>query len=99
MTKVVEIFIPCEVFNVQVVSAPAETLSNLEQLILSAIYAGANNLSALDVLFGIGERPLLDIIFDLWQSTYLSVDLETGLISVSDDVGRAISTGTLSHLT
>jgi phosphatidylserine/phosphatidylglycerophosphate/cardiolipin synthase-like enzyme len=99
MTKIIEIFIPCEVFSVQVVSAPAEKLSNLEQFILRAIHAGADSLSALDVLFGLGERPILDIVFDLWQSNYLTVDLETGLITVPDQVVQAISAGALSGFT
>jgi phosphatidylserine/phosphatidylglycerophosphate/cardiolipin synthase-like enzyme len=96
MTRVVEVFIPCELFSVQIVSAPSETLSDLEQLILCAVHGGADSLSALDTLFGLGERPLLDIVFDLLQSDDLTVNLETGKIVVSEEVGRAVVSKTLA---
>jgi hypothetical protein len=95
MTETIEVYIPCEVFVVQIVSTPSEGISDLEQLILSAIHNGAQSLSILNTLFGLGERPLLDIIFDLWQCGHVSVDLEKGLITVSDEIKVAITGKTL----
>jgi phosphatidylserine/phosphatidylglycerophosphate/cardiolipin synthase-like enzyme len=95
MTRVVEVFIPCELFSVQIVSAPAATLSELERLILTAVHRGVDSIAALESLFGLGERPLLDLVFDLWQSGDLTVFPETGKMVVSEEIGRAVATNTL----
>ena len=78
--------IPCEVFELQVVSAPQKGLSALESLALEAIYYGADNLDLLDRIFLLGHRPLLDLVSDLWRQGHLRVDARRGKFYVTENV-------------
>ena len=78
--------IPCEVFELQVVSAPQKGLSALESLALEAIYHGADNLDLLDRIFLLGHRPLLDLVSDLWRQGHLRVDVRRGKFYVTENV-------------
>jgi hypothetical protein len=78
--------VPCEVFELQVLSAPQKGLSVLESLVLEAIYHGANNLDLLDQIFLLGHRSLLDLVSDLWRQGHLRVDARRGRFYVTENV-------------
>lgn len=78
--------VPCEVFELQVVSAPQKGLSTLESLALEAIYHGADNLDLLNRIFLLGHRPLLDLVSDLWRQGHLRVDVRRGKFYVTENV-------------
>lgn len=90
MGKLHNLRIPCEVFGLQVVSAPQKGLSTLESLALRAIYYGADNLDLLDRIFMLGHRPLLDLVSDLWRHGHLRVDVSNSKLYVTENVLKSL---------
>jgi phosphatidylserine/phosphatidylglycerophosphate/cardiolipin synthase-like enzyme len=94
----IEIHLPCEVLRVKVKVGPQERLSALEELFLRAIHGGVTHFQELARLFGIGHRPTLDLVFDLWHRGYLVLDLARGAVLMSAHVSRLISEDRLGEL-
>jgi hypothetical protein len=93
-----ELYIPCDVIGVDIEVAPEEHLSKLEALALRAVAAGCHHLKDLEELFGLGTRPTLDLVYDLWRNDYLKVDIWEGSFQLSEDARRQIKDGKLEEL-
>ncbi|MCP3960789.1 MAG: hypothetical protein GY719_23335 [bacterium] len=96
--RVVEIFLPCEVFDVEVVLAPDATLSPLELLALKALNGGVERFEELSDLFGMGQRPTLTLVFDLWRAGLLSIDLARNQLQLVNAVRERLENGELEDL-
>jgi phosphatidylserine/phosphatidylglycerophosphate/cardiolipin synthase-like enzyme len=69
--------------------APISSALPLEQLVLEAVamrqrYERAPTLDELDAMFGIGLRPMLDLIQPLWYRGHITVDPELGTIELTE---------------
>ena len=93
-----EIFVSCKTFTVEVRVAPADQLSSLEGLFLQAIHRGQTSFNALVDLFGIGPRPTLDLLFDLWRQSLVVLDLARAEIELAPAASQAIQDGRLDRL-
>lgn len=98
MPEAVEIFVPCDVVNVNVVVGPYDHLSPLEELFLRAVHEGATGFYELSDIFGVGPRLTLDLIFDLWRRSYLVVDMARGTVQCTAEVSEVIRRGELEQL-
>lgn len=98
MDKGFDIYVPCEIFEVQIWVGPDQFLSSLEKLTLEAIYAGVRNFSELEQLLGVGHRPTLDLIFDLWHRGYVLIDTSRDEIHLADVVKHKIAEGKTDSL-
>ena len=93
-----EIYLPCEVLTIKVKVGPQEHLSPLEGLFLKAVHEGANHFHELVDLFGIGHRPTLDLVFDLWRRGYLILDLARGAVHLDSRVEELLADDRLDEL-
>nr|VFJ42446.1 MAG: hypothetical protein BECKDK2373B_GA0170837_100169 [Candidatus Kentron sp. DK]VFJ48105.1 MAG: hypothetical protein BECKDK2373C_GA0170839_10209 [Candidatus Kentron sp. DK] len=100
MTRNIPILIPGERFDLDVTLCPDGSLSPIEQLVINAVMAGEKDFNRLVDLFGLGRRPMLDLISDLWQSgyLYLHLDMEHPTVEVADDIREKIRTGKAAEL-
>jgi hypothetical protein len=98
MSQRVNIYVPCEVLKVKVRVGPHNALSPLEDLFLRAVHEGISAFHELADLFGIGHRPTLDLVFDLWQKGYLVLDLSQGAVHLDSHVSQLITSGELQKL-
>jgi phosphatidylserine/phosphatidylglycerophosphate/cardiolipin synthase-like enzyme len=96
--EAVEIFVPCDVVNVNVVVGPHDHLSPLEELFLRAVHEGASGFYELADLFGLGPRLTLDLVFDLWRRGYLVVDMTRGAVQCTEEVRETIRRDELEKL-
>lgn len=96
--NIIEIYVPCRLIEVTVSVAPAEHLSRLEKLVLRAMYAGISQFRDLVHLFGLGQRPTLDLVSDLWHRGYLALDMEKSELWLTDGVRQAIADDKLDRL-
>lgn len=94
----VKLYLPCEIFSVRAVVGPSRNLSKIDQLVLRAVHAGANTLPALDLIFGIGARPMLRLVLGHINRGYLEIDYENGVLRVGTQVKEAIVDATLALL-
>lgn len=94
----VKLYLPCEVFSVRAVVGPSRSLSQIEQLILRAVHAGANTLPALELIFGIGARPMLRLVLSHINRGHLEIDYENGMLRVGTQVEEAIEDKALGAL-
>ena len=93
-----EIYLPCEVLTIKVQVGPQEHLSPLEGLFLKAVHENANHFHELVDLFGIGHRPTLDLVFDLWRRGYLILDLARGAVHLDSRVEELLADDRLDEL-
>ena len=93
-----EIYLPCEVLTIKVQVGPQEHLSPLEGLFLEAVHESVNHFHELVDLFGIGHRPTLDLVFDLWRRGYLILDLARGAVHLDSRVEELLADGRLDEL-
>ena len=93
-----EVYLPCDVLTVKVQVGPQEHLSSLEKLFLEAIYESVNHFHELIDLFGIGHRPTLDLVYDLWRKGYLVLDLAQGAVHLDSRVKVLFSDNRLDEL-
>jgi hypothetical protein len=96
--NIIELYVPCRLIEVTVSVAPAEHLSRLEKLVLRAMHAGVTQFRELVNLFGLGQRPTLDLVSDLWHRGYLALDMEKSELWLTEGVKRAIESEKLDHL-
>lgn len=90
MTSPVECFLRCRVVEVLAQLGPDEALSPLERLFLRAVGAGQTHFSELKALFHIGNRPTLDLVFDLWHRGHLALDLREGRVHLTERAAAAV---------
>ena len=93
-----EIYLPCEILTIKVQVGPQEHLSPLEGLFLKAVHESANHFHELVDLFGIGHRPTLDLVFDLWRRGYLILDLARGAVHLDSRVEELLADDRLDEL-
>lgn len=93
-----EIYLPCELLAIKVQVGPQENLSPLEGLFLEAVYERVNHFHELVDLFGIGHRPTLDLVFDLWRRGYLILDLAQGAVHLDSRVENLLAGDRLDEL-
>lgn len=89
-----DIVVPCRTFGVRVrLASGSGMLTPIEQLALQAIGAGLDDIDGLDRLLSIGQRPLLDLIHDLWLQGYVIVDMHGGTLHLSGSAKQAYEKG------
>lgn len=99
---VLETFVRCDTFTVTVRLGVSDALTPLERLVIRAV-GGAGEPDAttrfaeLADLFGLGQRIMLDLVFDLWRAGHLVVDTYRGVVELSDATARAVAAGTLDQ--
>lgn len=97
MTRVLRsIYIPCEILPVRAIIAPSDGVTPLVRLMLEAIWRGDGRLLLDDLvgMFGIGYRPTLDLVHDLWSAGNLAVDTSTGALYVTAATRRLLEDDT-----
>lgn len=88
----VEIYLPCEVFDVEVQLGPRGGISPLELLVLRALKEGVEYFDDLVSLFQIGYRPMLNLISDLWRQNYIALDFAAARLEVVPEVKAKLGT-------
>ena len=75
--------------NAQAIVVPAVTfaarvrlgegnLTEIERVVLEAIGMGVSQVSTLTALLGLGARPTLDLLYDLWRAGHISWPVRPG---------------------
>ena len=85
MSSQLRIFLPCDVFMVRVRFGSGSEVTELEHLFLRAVRAGEHSISALQDLFGLTERMVHDVLFDLWKIGYLVISFDRGEIFLAGE--------------
>jgi hypothetical protein len=98
MINELKIFIPCEVFEMDVCLGPQESVSPIESLFIEAISSGKNTIDVLVDFFQLGTRPTFNLISDLWRNGYIGVDPFSGKINLSKYVSELLNKGKLGEL-
>lgn len=99
MRELTEIVVPCRTFGVQVrLASKDDVITPVERITLRAIGAGFDDIHALNDLLQLGERPLLDLIHDLWLAGRLIVDIQGGRLILTDEIRAAYEAGRLDRL-
>lgn len=93
-----EMYIPCERFEVTLHVSPHKGLSPIERLVLEAIFCGKTQFQDLKELFQLGERPMLDLLLDLWRQDYLLIDPESGQITLTEALRQKVAVGDFEQL-
>lgn len=96
--KIIELYVPCRIIEVTVSIAPTEHLSRLETLVLRALYEGVSKFRDLVEMFGLGQRPTLDLVADMWHRGYLALDMEKSELWLTDHVREAIADNNMQRL-
>ena len=96
--NIIELYVPCRLIEVTVSVAPTQHLSHLEALVLRAMYAGISKFRDLVEMFGLGQRPTLDLISDLWHRGYVALDMEKSELWLADHVREALTNNKLDAL-
>jgi hypothetical protein len=94
----VEIFVPCELFDVAVQLGPRGGISTLELLVLRALKEGVEYFDDLASLFQIGYRPMLNLIADLWRQNHVTIDFGAARLEVAPEVAAKLGTAAESSL-
>ena len=86
------LYVPCEVLHVRAIIAPAKSPMPIEQLVLEAIAkrSQAPTLDELTRMFGIGTRPMLDLVRPMWYRGLVFVDPDTGTIALTASTKKEI---------
>ncbi len=84
----VEIFVPCRVFRVKTRMGPVEALSPIAELLIRAVHEGIVEFHKLSALFSLGDRVMLDLVFDLWRDGHLVIDTFRGLVALTAPTAR-----------
>lgn len=98
MSAVVIVYVPCEVVRVHVRVGFGDTVSPMEDLVLRAVHAGLNEVSALEQRLGLGRRIIDDLVYDLWRHGHLTVDHRAATVAVSDQVAACVVADDMSRL-
>ena len=91
----IEIHVPCRVFNVKTRTGPVEALSPIAELVIRAVHEGVVEFHQLVALLSLGERVMLDLVFDLWRDGHLVIDTFRGLVALTAPTARLAAAGRL----
>jgi hypothetical protein len=91
VTKVVELLVPCRPVVVEVRLGSDEVLTPLERAFVEAIQVGEHNFGTLTRVLGVNRRVALDLIFDLWQSGMVVVDITSSVVDLSEATKRDLA--------
>jgi hypothetical protein len=84
VTELVDLALPCRLIALNVQLGPQRGVTTLEDLVAKAVLAGRSSMEAQAGLFGMPRRILLDVVHSLWGKGYMIVDLESGLLALSE---------------
>ncbi len=91
-------FVPCRVIDVDVLEAPRENMTRLEQFVLEAVHLGVGDFDELRDFFGLRDRVMIDLLTDLWRLGYVAMDLTSSKVTLSEASRAHACAGTLSEL-
>lgn len=94
----VELYVPCDVLTVKVRVGAADGISPLEQCFLRAVHAGVDHFTDLAELFGLGQRPTLDLIYDMWKRGHLLIDTVRAAVELTPDTRAKVADGRWTEL-
>lgn len=84
MIGLVDLALPCRLISLKVKLGPERGVTTLEDLVAKAILAGRTSVERQAELFGLPRRLLLDVVISLWGKGYVTIDMESGEIRLSD---------------
>lgn len=93
MSQLVDIALPCRLISLKVRLGPEHGVTTLEELAAKAILAGRASVERLAELFGLPRRMMLDVMLGLWGRGYVSIDMESGAIELSDSAREILVGG------
>ncbi|AGL19257.1 hypothetical protein L083_5747 [Actinoplanes sp. N902-109] len=96
----VTIYVPCDVFSVQVQLGYDDKLSEIEQIVLRAVYhhPELRGLEELSAALNLGRPLTMDIAFDLMRRRYALIDFAKGTMRPAPGIEKRIVDGTLADL-
>ncbi|MBL8841993.1 MAG: hypothetical protein JNL90_10770 [Planctomycetes bacterium] len=91
--------IPCVSFGARArLGTAGGALTPVELITLRAIGAGLDEVQSITDALGIGQRPVLDLIYDFWLKGYVVVDTEQKRVRLAGEAAKAHVSGTLARL-
>jgi hypothetical protein len=94
------LYVPCEVLRVRAIVATSKGLTPLEQLVIGAIGRCREPVQFAEVteMFGLGERPTLDLVRDLWSAGHLAVNPRDSSIRLTTPTQQRLDAGKLEEV-
>lgn len=96
--RALPISIPCVLFEVRAHLSEASGLTPVERVTLKAIGAGLDTVAELALALSLGQRLLLDLIYDFWLKGYVVIDTDTARVQLVGDAESAYRDGDWSRL-
>jgi hypothetical protein len=93
MTELIDLALPCRLISLKVKLGPERGATTLEELAAKAILAERTSVERLAALFGLPRRLLLDVVLSLWDKGYISIDVESGVITLSETSHKRLVSG------
>ncbi len=93
MTELIDLALPCRLISLKVKLGPERGATTLEELAAKAILAERASVERLAELFGLPRRLLLDVVLSLWDKGYVSIDVESGVITLSETSHKRLVNG------
>jgi hypothetical protein len=93
MTELIDLALPCRLISLKVKLGPERGVTTLEELAAKAILAERTSVERLAELFGLPRRLLLDVVLSLWDKGYVSIDVESGVITLSETSHKRLVSG------
>ena len=93
MTELIDLALPCRLISLKVKLGPERGATTLEELVAKAILAERTSVEGLAKLFGLPRRLLLDVVLSLWDKGYVSIDVELGVITLSEVSHKRLVSG------
>lgn len=93
MTGLIELALPCRLISLKVKVGPEDGTTTLEELAAKAILTGRTSIERLAQIFGLPQRMLFDVVLGLWDKGYVSIDVESGLITLSETTHKRLVNG------
>lgn len=93
MTERVDLALPCRLISLKVTVGPKGGATTLEELAAKAMLAGRTTVERLIQLFGLPRRLMLDVVLSLFEKGYVSIDVESGAIALSETTRSRLVNG------
>lgn len=93
MTGLIDLALPCRLISLKVKVGPERDATTLEELAAKAILAGRTSVERLAELFGLPRRLLLDVVLSLWDKGFVSIDMESGVVGLSETAHKRLVSG------
>ncbi len=91
--------VPCVSFGVRVrFASQTGILTPIEVIALRTIGLGLDDVQAIADVLGLGQRPVLDLIYDFWLKGYVFVDTSETRVRLAGEAARAFGDGALERL-